>query len=269
MHARIGEINMSNKTLIQIQNVSLSQKIFRYMNLSKFISMLHCQSLWFSSGNELAEKYDKFEGYYPVGVINKSEMERRKYLEKYSDWDTVIVNLGRPLAELQKDRDRKYVYINCWHANDYEYPFMWKLYTQGEIGIAIESTVQKLRDSLELSSCDNCLITPVIYYDKEYDAGSMRFPINQFLYKRKYYEYEKEIRVLFYKMKIKQDDKTYYLGDNGEKGWNIKTKLDNLITKIFISPDSTDKKYIIESIVEKYKLNKDIRESRLTEVPPY
>ena len=36
----------------------------------------------------------------PVGVINKSEMERRKYLEKYSDWDTVIVNLGRPLAEL-------------------------------------------------------------------------------------------------------------------------------------------------------------------------
>lgn len=268
MHARIGEKRVSNKTLIQIQNVSLSQKIFRYMNLSKFISMLRCQSLWFSSGNELAKKYDIFEGYYPIGVVNQSEMEKRKYLEKYSGWDTVIVNLGHSRARAQKELERKYVYINCWHANDIEYPFMWKLYSQGEIGIAIESTVQKLRDSLELSNCGNSLITPVIYYDKEYDEGSMRFPINQFLYKRKYFEYEKEIRVLFYKMKIKQDDEKY-LGDNDEKGWNVKTKLDNLITKIVISPDSTDKKHIIESIVEKYKLNKDVYDSRLTEVLPY
>lgn len=260
---------MSKKTPIQIKDVPLTQKIFRYLNLSKFISMLHYQSLWFSSGNILAEEYDKFEGSYPLGVINKSELDKIEILEKYRDWDNVYVNLGYSLAELQKYRDRKYIYINCWHANNYEYPFMWKLYAQGELGIAIESTVEKLRDSLQISNCNSCQITPVVYYDEEYNEGSMRFPINQFLYKRKHYEYEKEIRVLLYKMEIKQEGGITYLGDNNERGYNVKINLDNLITKIFISPNSTNKKYIIESIIKKYKLKKDINESRLIKDPPY
>ena len=38
--------------------------------------------------------------------------------------------------------------INCWHMNDFESEAMWKLYLKSNEGIAIQSTYQRLIDSL-------------------------------------------------------------------------------------------------------------------------
>jgi hypothetical protein len=38
--------------------------------------------------------------------------------------------------------------VNCWHKNEVESVAMWKLYTQGKDGVAIQTTVGRLKDCL-------------------------------------------------------------------------------------------------------------------------
>lgn len=238
------------------------------MSLWKFISMLQSRILWFSNGIYLAEKYDKNEGHFPIPIIEKSQKEKERIEQQHKGWDTIVINLGWSLARLRKENS-KYVYVNCWHANEYEYPFMWKLYSGKEIGIAIESTIEQLRDSIIVPNCSLCKIFSVIYYDKKYDKGSMRFDWSAFIYKKLYYEYENEIRVILFKIKNKENEKKEFYEYEDYKGYCIKVKLDNLINKIYIDPNSTDKIKLVQSLVDKYKLDKKVSSSILSEKPPY
>ncbi len=53
--------------------------------------------------------------------------------------------------------------VNCWHRNKLESIAMWKLYTHGNDGVAIQSTVRRLKDSIEASPRRNFVIGSVNY----------------------------------------------------------------------------------------------------------
>jgi len=44
---------------------------------------------------------------------------------------------------------RRYVFVNPWHKNEFESAAMWKLYLKSEEGVAIRTTVERLKHAFE------------------------------------------------------------------------------------------------------------------------
>jgi len=110
--------------------------------------------------------------------------------------------------------------ISCWHLSEHESEAMWKLYSHSKQGIAIESTIEKLKDSLkdqESIKIDRVVYIPENELNKEYDKHDPIFT------KRKSFEHEKELRA---KVSLK---------DKG-KGIFVECDLDVLVTRIHVSP---------------------------------
>jgi len=93
--------------------------------------------------------------------------------------------------------DRQVVAVNCWHMNDYESAAMWPLYVPGNEGIAIQSTVGRLKRAFE-PSLENVVIGAVRYIDHSTDTIPRGNFLQAFLHKRKSFEHERELRALVF-----------------------------------------------------------------------
>lgn len=82
--------------------------------------------MFFPSANNLS-KSDKFEGLIPI-----------KYEQFLKD-------------EIWNKYFRKNICINSWHINDGESDAMWKLYSKNDDGVAIQSTFEQLKKSINKS----------------------------------------------------------------------------------------------------------------------
>jgi len=146
-------------------------KIWRYMDLGKFISLLMRGELFFVRVGILADSADLYEGALTQLNFDRPELAA-EYLARMLDVpgnppdirDTVGRYAADPDRLLQTvDMVRRFVYVLCWHASNYESAAMWKVYVQGNEGIAIQSTVGRLKGSLnvarESSGYSRCVTT--------------------------------------------------------------------------------------------------------------
>ena len=88
--------------------------------------------------------------------------------------------------------------ILCWHMNDYESIAMWDLYTNGVDGVAISTTVAKLKRAVE-GIPEDCFIGTVEYTDHPTaDTNStMPFGLLQPLFQKGMsYTHECEVRAI-------------------------------------------------------------------------
>jgi hypothetical protein len=141
--------------------------------------------------------------------------------------------------------------VNCWHINDHESEAMWKLYGNA---VAIKSTNLQLHNSI---------INPpsTIYTDSVRYRDFVNAPIEKnhrhysgFI-KRLSFGHEKEFRA---SIKLKTPG----------QGMDVDCDLETLITGVYISPLSVDFfKEVVESLVEKYRLNKPVHISSLSITP--
>jgi hypothetical protein len=113
-------------------------KTWRYMDFTKFVSLLDKSALFFSRADELG---DSFEGSY-----SRANIERRPVV--YGVNGKEDHDLPRRLSNLFKEFP-KFTLINSWHLNEYESAALWKLYLKSDDGIAVQSTFRHLRDSLK------------------------------------------------------------------------------------------------------------------------
>jgi hypothetical protein len=141
----------------------------------------------------------------------------------------------------------------------YESFAMWQIFTQKSEGLAIQSTVGRIQEALNLDKTFEQHIGEVNYidYKKEYiPFDNAFFP---FLFKRKSFQYEREIRII-------SDVTSFDLKiDNGLK---IDVDINHLIEKIYIHPKSENwyKNLVIELVqrlgfdfkIEKSDLESDI-----------
>jgi hypothetical protein len=217
----------------------LNQKIWRYMDFTKFISMLEERSLYFSCISVLN---DQFEG--TMSEINKL---LRPLIYKNMHIDKIPI-------QIKKLRDE--VAVNCWHSGNYESAAMWELYSKSNESVCIQSTYKKLRSSL--SRIIDIGVVQYIDYKKEYIPE--HDPYLVFLYKRKSFEHEREIRGVIKKL------------DNVDKGKGkfVKVDLDMLIGKIYISPSSPIWFYeLVNKTLKRYNLSIEIIHSSLADDPVY
>lgn len=232
-----------------ILNYPDSEKIWRYMDFTKFVNLLDTESLFFCRADSFK---DKWEGTYPKEMIKKFNLNEKSIPSddenKYS-W-----------CEWQVKEARSHL-INCWHVNDHESDAMWKLYSSNRQSIAVQSTIGRLKGCFSKTT-EKIWIGAVEYVDyKIWKPNNRVFNVSEpntlktFFLKRKGFEHEKEIRAI---------TNIAYNKHKQEKGILVDIDLNELVETIIISPISEDWFFnLVEKIIKKYGYNFNLVKSEL------
>ena len=232
------------------------QKIWRYLDMEQFLSVMHRSALRFSRADQFA---DEFEGSVPSAESMPKNL------------DTIL----RRAPEITN--------ISCWHKAPSESMTMWEIYS--DRGVVIESTPQQLRDSF----CDkrkfSVQFADVQYLNYKSDTfeffertgdGNIRGSYTEpFQFKREYYEGEKEFRAITgplaseeFRSRTKSDDAdkskwSEIVDQNKTSGIFITVDLNELISNITMSPSSSIRDYqVVKKLAErKHGLGHLVKES--------
>ncbi|WP_396210492.1 hypothetical protein [Flavobacterium sp.] len=225
-------INSSNITLTEDNNTI----VWKYLDLSKFLDMLLSQQLFMSRSDKFEDQYEGTFSEPTFEEIKKIAANKPEFLDYYKS-------------------HREKVVISSWHINEYESFAMWQIFTKNNEGLAIQSTIGRLKEALQPENRVEQYIGNVNYidYKKEYiPFDNAFFP---FLFKRKSFQYEREVRII-------TDVSSHNISVN--EGIKINVDLNQLIEKIYIHPKSENwyKKLVIE-LVSKLNFNIEIEKSDL------
>ena len=229
--------------------LALSDQLWRYMDFTKFVAILVTEKLYLTRVDKLAELGDKFEGSFPN--IPKSGLPGFSGPE----------HTARYYAEKDKD-GRRFYYVNCWHGNDSESDAMWKVYGMGNQGIAIRTTIDRLEKSLKVSP-ELIWIAKVQYLDKhEYKNLPDKPALHACRTKRKSFEHEKEVRLIWL------DKDAEHSQHAGKEGKEIQCDPAKLIKKVFLAPTVKPWfKPVIEDVLSKYNIDAEVMLSDLSCYP--
>jgi hypothetical protein len=204
--------------------------------LSKFLDLLMSQKLFMSRSDKFEDQYEGTFSEPTFEEIRKLSIDNPDFLNYYKS-------------------HREKVAISSWHINEYESFAMWQIFTQNSEGLAIQSTIGRLQNALQPETNFDQHIGEVNYidYKKEYiPFDDMFFP---FLFKRKSFQYEREVRIIT---------------DTGEnkitlnEGLKINVDISQLIEKIYIHPKSENwYKNLVIQLVKQLGFNFTIEKSDL------
>ncbi|GAA3780816.1 hypothetical protein [Flavobacterium ginsengiterrae] len=210
--------------------------VWKYLDLSKFLDLLLSKKLFMSRSDKFEDQYEGTFSEPTYEEIKKLAADNPEFLNYYKI-------------------HREKVAISSWHINEYESFAMWQIFTKNNEGLAIQSTIGRLQKAVKPENTFDQYIGEVNYidYKKEYiPFDDLFFP---FLFKRKSFQYEREVRILTdtSKSDIKLND-----------GLKINVDINQLIEKIYIHPKSENwyKKLVIE-LVERLDFGFEIEKSDL------
>ena len=166
---------------------NLDSPVWRYMDFAKFNSLLKEKALYLCRADRLQ---DRFEGTYSRHQVIAME-----------DWfDKINENYMSDIERENRRRDRLRTYLSCWCMNDWDLDLMWKGYVRNPPGVAIKSSVRRLKEI-----CDNAVshwpidISLVSYFDHAGGENINYFGTpTTFLYKDLHFRLDKEIRIIHY-----------------------------------------------------------------------
>lgn len=222
-------------------------KLWRYIDFTKFVSILDRKALFFTRVQHLRH-FDSFEGAYSKVTL-----------------DHAFPHAPNPLLA---DFDR-HVVVNSWHINESESAAMWDLYLKERPGLAIRSTFQRLADSFASYKSD-VLIGHVRYIDHLTETMPPELlkdgfnALAAYMCKRTSFAYEAELRAVA----IVQEQPGRVQGFLENGGLYIPVNLDCLIEEVVVSPRSPRWFLaLVNAVADKYELNKPVRGSVMDEYP--
>ena len=221
-----------------------NQKIWRYMDFSKYVDLLTTSELHFTRADKLEDPYDcggmQFFGeqYKQFSSANPQVKERTRQVNTF---------------------ERLFVYLNCWHMNNDQSAALWKLYSENKYErIAIQTTFEKLDSEIKLKWSRDGIRISKVKYDLE-NAGE---PIGNppegrlfsilgwanIIYKRPSFAHEKELRAFIFQGydKRKENDtlrnEAHLKKLMKERDKFIRIPIDpaKLIEKVYVSPHAKD-----------------------------
>jgi hypothetical protein len=160
------------------QPANTSIRVRRYIDMAGLVSVLSVEKLPFI---RIDQFNDPFEGSIPKSV----DLAR----------DPVVRGPDGLLNQLSKTR----LFASCWHANEHESEAMWRLYCGQKDGIALQTTYEKLDQSLphKYESGEQILLGMVGYRD--YDSWHLPKIFNRhalYMNKRLAFAHEQEVRAI-------------------------------------------------------------------------
>jgi hypothetical protein len=241
---------------------NMDGKIWQYMELAEFVSMLHRKALFFVKANKLRDPYEGIMPQFNNFIRSSGSGEENQKSQSQDQSSQYIQKL--PQFNIQQFQlYRELVLINPWHYNEYESAAMWNLYSHENAGIAIQSTTRKL------SKCFNDNKEDTIWIGK----------VQAFVTKRKSFEYENEIRAVTClptddnlstesTIKTANREEDFFFSSSSskarvinprdltDKGKYVSADLQTLIEKVYIAPYAEPWfEEVLESLLSKYELN--------------
>lgn len=214
--------------------------VWKYLDLSKFLDMLLSQKLFMSRSDKFEDQYEGTFSEPTFEEIKKIAANNPKFLDYYKS-------------------HREKVVVSSWHANEYESFAMWQIFTKNNEGLAIQSTIGRLKKALAIEKHFEQYIGEVNYIDYKKEYIPFEDTFFPFLFKRKSFQYEREIRII-------SDVSHSQISIN--EGLKIDVIINELIEKIYIHPKSENwyknlvvqmvKKLGYEIAIEKSDLESDI-----------
>ena len=159
------------------------------------------------------------------------------------------------IADYEKHRDD--FYVNCWHMNDAESYLMWKAYSGR--GCAIETTFERLLISFDQfpGEIEGSIVEYLDFDRDEMPVGNI---YNSVIRKSLPYRDEREFRLLFWRYSLNNQP----IAINSD-GINVKTDLNKLISRIWLSPQFVGSRAEIANLVAQRNLDCEIRSSAVNE----
>jgi len=244
-------------------------RIWRYMDFTKFVSLLEKKALFFPRADKLG---DSFEGSFPKAYIDYFNANLDKIFRPET-WGLINREQAPKGFSRARRTARKFVAISCWNMQEEESAALWKLYCSTFNGIAIQSTIRRLKNSLKDEERDIYIgIVKYIDYYSQPPSDSLPddfFP-HPFLYKGKSFKFENEVRAVskLPQLKIIGDFHGKFIP--GHKGYDVTIDTDLLIENVYLSPMSSKwQKKVVTSVLTKYRLKKKVLQSDLNKKPVF
>ena len=224
--------------------------LWRYMDFTKFVSLLDQRALYFSRADKLG---DPFEG----SLSQVNQLMRPFLLMQQGVPQDDIPQLVETISSAMSMMPRLGV-VNCWHENNYESEAMWKLYAGRQDGVAIKTTFEKLAGSLECE--DDIYIGKVNYVDYDSTFIPEGNALMTLLTKRNSFEHEREVRTIA--LNIPSSDNNV--------GRYYEVNLTTLIGEILVAPQAPGWfSELVNSVVTRYELQVPVRASTLAAAPTW
>lgn len=248
--------------------------IWRYYTSTQLISVFQNRALYFNRADQFS---DPFEGVpHRDALIEqyiKSSLSNR-VTERHID-EEIAEPVGEydPLPPKESvfrliNSIRQRSFLNCWHYNDSESITMWNSYVQSGDGVLIKSTYEKLKSGLDIFDDYTFYMGEVGYIpwleaeaDEELSDEEQSNFYSNLMNKQREYESESEFRVV-------ANVDPHEL-ENDETGFFMKSKLNDIIDEVRISPNSPPWCSVDfwENILRKYRIRANVRTSSLNESP--
>ena len=116
----------------------MSIRVWRYLSFARFVWMLDEKALWMSRADQLGDGWE-------MAFLTEELVPPLAH----PDLVTAPYDTPELVAVRKKMRDvRERTYVNCWHASNSESPAMWSVYCPGKEGVAVQTTLAKLKASV-------------------------------------------------------------------------------------------------------------------------
>ena len=195
--------------------------LWRYINFTKFVSLLETESLFFSRADKLG---DPFEG--SATILNK--LANRLQV-------TVPPEGIAQMEEIYR-RVPRVTLVSCWHESDRESEVMWRLYSGETEGIAIKTSFSDLKNRL---GCKKKIIAKrITYIDHKEGIIPVFNMFARLLHKRESFKYDQEVRLLWPKWSVA--DGKMDLSQDADIGEYCEVDLSQLIKEIVVAPFAPD-----------------------------
>lgn len=248
-------------------------RIWRFMSVGKFLSFLTKSSIHFCQATRLRDR-DPYEG-----TLTQADLSF--YQQIVADQAFARQVMQVPPHEhppfnykeaLSPDAQKKFgqifastVYVNSWNISEHESAFLWSTYASVSDGVAIQSTVGKLRKSIEMEE-RAIYIGRVLYLD----YSSARTPQDNKLIpifrKRKSFEAERELRACFIQ-KIPAVGWSDRAITENPSGYYVNCNIDDLVETLFVNPTAPSW-YLdaVSEVVRRLGITMTVKKSPLLEL---
>lgn len=217
--------------------------IIRYMSLRRFEEALQSQSLWFCKMSLLE---DPLEGSFPSPNLNDDDQRGvRQTVKALRNWTVA----------------------NCWYENDHESALMWNAHLKDDCGVAIRSTVGRLKQCVE-GYPRSVYVGSVKYIDFDRDSIPKNNLFHVFTRKNRVFAEERELRaVVMYEF---AEDISVHPASDEFKGIQVPVDLNTLIESLIVfSKVSLMPMARVQEALEMCDLGKPVRKSELSRQPAW
>ena len=218
--------------------------LWRYMDFTKFVSLLEKSALFFCRADLLGDPFE--------GSISPASPAANPQAPTEGSYRLHAIDL-REIARL--------AHVSCWHAGEFESEAMWRLYAREKDGIGIRTDFSRFRHAFV---GDQAVHASTVQY-RDYRTASIPFHngLLPLFHKRMSFEHEREVRALV--LRVPSEDWPIEA-----RGRYCEVDLAELIGEIVVAPFAEDWFFdLVHSVAGRYGLGERVRASTLSDDPTF